>query len=127
MTYEEAVRSIRPGRYHHFKGNEYEVVEIARHSETGEPMVVYRALYGDFGLWCRPADMWNEEVVKDGVTHRRFSEVGEHAALSHAEMNRELYLRQKQMLSGFLERGAISQAQFDQSMQDLSEKMGIDE
>ena len=56
-TYEEAVETIPPGRYRHFKGNEYEVIGIARHSETTEPMVVYRALYGDGGIWVRPAYM----------------------------------------------------------------------
>ena len=53
MTYEEAIKTIQPGRYRLFKGNEYEVVGIARHSETEEPMVVYRALYGDGGLPAR--------------------------------------------------------------------------
>ena len=75
MTYEEAVRSIPLGRYRHFKGNEYEVVALARHSETTEPMVVYRALYGERGLWVRPASMWNETVERDGKTHRRFSRI----------------------------------------------------
>lgn len=72
MTYEEAVKTIRPGRYRHFKGNEYEVIGIARHSETEEPMVVYRALYGEGCLWTRPADMWNETVERDGHIYRRF-------------------------------------------------------
>ena len=76
-TYEEAVRSIPPGRYRHFKGNEYEVITIARHSETEEPMVVYRALYGDGGVWCRPAGMWNETVERDGKTCRRFTRIEE--------------------------------------------------
>lgn len=68
---------IRPGRYRHFKGNEYEVIGLARHSETQEEMVVYRALYGDFGLWVRPAQMWNETVERDGKTFRRFTYIGE--------------------------------------------------
>lgn len=72
MTYEEAVKTIRPGRYRHFKGNEYEVIGIARHSETEEPMVVYRALYGEGCLWIRPADMWNETIERDGHIYRRF-------------------------------------------------------
>ena len=75
MTYEEAVKAILPGRYRHFKGNEYEVVGIARHSETTEPMVVYQALYGEGGLWTRPADMWNETVERDGKTYLRFQRV----------------------------------------------------
>ena len=72
MTYEEAVATIPLGRYRHFKGNEYEVIGIARHSEDESPMVIYRALYGDGGLWTRPADMWNEMVIRDGKTYRRF-------------------------------------------------------
>ena len=68
---------IKPGRYRHFKGNEYEVIGLARHSETQEEMVVYRALYGDFGLWVRPAQMWNETVEHDGKTFRRFTYIGE--------------------------------------------------
>ena len=72
MTYEEAVSTIQLGRYRHFKGNEYEVIGIARHSETEEPMVVYRALYDDGGLWTRPADMWNETIIRDGKTFTRF-------------------------------------------------------
>ena len=58
--------SVKPGRYRHFKGNEYEVLFCARHSETQEEMVVYRALYGERGLWVRPAAMWNETVERDG-------------------------------------------------------------
>ena len=72
MQFEEAVRAIPPGRYHHFKGGEYAVLGIARHSETEEPLVVYKALYGDGGLWCRPAEMWNERVTGNGVAYRRF-------------------------------------------------------
>ena len=53
---------IRPGRYRHFKGNEYQVLGMARHSETEEEMVVYRPLYGEGGLWVRPAAMWAEVV-----------------------------------------------------------------
>lgn len=64
---------IRPGRYRHFKGMEYEVVGLARHSETLEEMVVYRALYGEGGLWVRPASMWNEIVERDGKRFPRFT------------------------------------------------------
>ena len=63
---------ITPGRYRHFKGNEYEVLGVARHSETLEDMVVYRALYGDGGLWVRPAAMWSETVEKDCDRSPRF-------------------------------------------------------
>lgn len=71
-SYEEALQSIPLGRYRHFKGKDYEVIAIARHSETEEPMVVYRALYGDGGVWVRPAAMWNETVERDGKIYRRF-------------------------------------------------------
>ena len=68
---------VRPGRYSHFKGNEYQVLGVARHSETEEEMVVYRALYGEGGLWVRPAAMWLENVTRDGVTQPRFTYIGE--------------------------------------------------
>ena len=68
---------IKPGRYRHFKGNEYEIIGLARHSETQEEMVIYRTLYGDFGLWVRPARMWNETVERDGKTFRRFTYIGQ--------------------------------------------------
>ena len=68
---------VRPGRYRHFKGNEYQVLGVARHSETEEEMIVYRALYGEGGLWVRPAAMWLETVTRDGVTQPRFTYIGE--------------------------------------------------
>ena len=71
------MESIKPGRYRHFKGKEYEVLGVARHSETEEELVVYRALYGDFDLWVRPVSMWNETVERDGKTFRRFTYIGE--------------------------------------------------
>ena len=61
-----------PGRYRHYKGLLYEVLDTVRHSETLEPMTLYRALYGEQGLWVRPAAMFNEEVVIDGVRQPRF-------------------------------------------------------
>jgi hypothetical protein len=63
---------IDPGIYRHFKGNRYEVIGIAKHSETLEEMVVYKALYGDGGLWIRPVAMWEEFVEVSGKTVRRF-------------------------------------------------------
>lgn len=69
-------QNIRPGRYRHFKGRDYEVLYVATHSETLEPMVVYRALYGQRGIWVRPASMWNETVIRDGVRVLRFAYVG---------------------------------------------------
>ena len=71
------MESIKPGRYRHFKGKEYEVLGVARHSETQEELVVYRALYGDFSLWVRPVSMWKETVERDGKTFRRFTYIGE--------------------------------------------------
>ena len=68
---------IKIGRYRHFKGNEYQVLYIAKHSETLEPMVVYQALYGECGIWVRPASMWNETVERDGHTYKRFEYIGE--------------------------------------------------
>ena len=64
---------IKLGKYRHFKGNEYEVIGVAKHSESLEEFVVYRALYGDGGLWVRPASMWNEEVERDGKRYKRFT------------------------------------------------------
>lgn len=68
---------IKLGKYRHFKGKEYRVVGIASHSETLEPMVVYQALYGEGGLWVRPAAMWNETVDADGYHGPRFQYLGE--------------------------------------------------
>jgi hypothetical protein len=67
--------ATRPGRYRHYKGGLYEVVDTVRHSETLEPMTLYRALYGDRGLWVRPAAMFAEEVVIDEVRQARFSKI----------------------------------------------------
>lgn len=64
---------IKLGKYRHFKGNEYEVIGVAKHSETLEDMVVYKALYGDGGLWVRSAQMFNETVVLNGETVKRFT------------------------------------------------------
>ena len=69
--------TIRPGPWRHFKGNEYQVLGLARHSETLEDMVVYRALYGDGGLWVRPASMWLEAVDWDGYRGPRFVRIGD--------------------------------------------------
>lgn len=68
---------IKPGRYRHFKGNDYNVLYIAKHSETLESMVVYQALYGEGGIWVRPASMWDEEVEMDGVICKRFKYIDE--------------------------------------------------
>ena len=64
---------ILPGLYRHFKGGLYRVEGVARHSETLEEMVVYRALYGEGGLWVRPAAMWSETVTHEGVLQPRFA------------------------------------------------------
>ena len=68
---------IKIGRYRHFKGNEYEVIGIARNSETLEDTVVYRALYGDGELWVRPLSMFCEQVERDGKKVKRFTYIGE--------------------------------------------------
>lgn len=66
------MNDIKLGRYRHFKGKEYQVIGIATDSETLQPVVVYRALYGEAGLWVRPAQMFSELVERDGVTMSRF-------------------------------------------------------
>ena len=70
------MKDIKLGKYRHFKGNEYEVVAVANHSETLQKMVVYRALYGKKEYWVRPAEMWNEEITRDGKTFKRFEYIG---------------------------------------------------
>jgi hypothetical protein len=71
------VTTVSPGRYRHYKGNFYEVVGIARHSETEEELVVYRKLYGDHSLWVRPLGMFVEDVLVDGRSVPRFERIGE--------------------------------------------------
>lgn len=73
------MEEIRPGRYRHFKGKEYRVLYTARHSETLESMVVYQALYGERGIWVRPAAMWGEHVEREGYSGPRFTYLGEEA------------------------------------------------
>ena len=68
---------MKIGKYKHYKGPEYEVIDIAKHSETEEEHVVYRTLYGDFSLWIRPLDMFVEEVEFEGKRVRRFEYIGE--------------------------------------------------
>ena len=71
------MEELRPGRYRHFKGNEYRLLYVARHSETLEPMVVYQALYGEGGIWVRPAEMWSQHIERDGYAGPRFVYIGE--------------------------------------------------
>lgn len=68
--------TLAPGIYRHFKGNLYEVIAVARHSETAEDMVVYRALYGDHGLWVRPLTLFTEAIERDGQRLPRFTYIG---------------------------------------------------
>ncbi len=68
---------LKPGLYRHFKGNEYRLLYVAKHSETLEPMVVYQALYGEQGIWVRPASMWNEHVDRDDYHGPRFCAIEE--------------------------------------------------
>lgn len=63
---------LKPGKYRHFKGGEYQLLYVATHSETLEPMVVYQALYGEGGIWVRPAAMWTEQVQRDSYCGPRF-------------------------------------------------------
>lgn len=63
---------LKKGIYRHFKGNRYRLLYVARHSETLEPMVVYQALYGERGIWVRPAKMWTEQVERPEYTGPRF-------------------------------------------------------
>ena len=65
--------TLQTGLYRHYKGREYRVFGLARHSETEEPLVVYQALYGDYGLWVRPLAMFLETVEVDGETLPRFA------------------------------------------------------
>ena len=71
------MEELKKGKYRHFKGMEYELIAVAKHSETLESMVVYRALYGEGGYWVRPASMWTEHVERDGYCGPRFQYIGE--------------------------------------------------
>lgn len=71
------MENIKIGKYRHFKGKEYRVLYLATHSETMEQMVVYQALYGEQGIWVRPAAMWNETVERDGRIQPRFTYISE--------------------------------------------------
>lgn len=68
---------LKPGLYRHFKGNLYRLLYVAKHSETLEPMVVYQALYGEMGIWVRPAAMWSEHVDRSDYSGPRFYPVEE--------------------------------------------------
>lgn len=71
------MEDIKPGLYRHFKGGIYEVLFVAKNSETLEDMVVYRANYGEHGVWVRPLSIWNETVERNGKTFKRFEYIGE--------------------------------------------------
>ena len=71
------MQEIQPGLWKHFKGNLYRVMYVALHIETGEEMVVYQALYGQRGMWVRPASMWLEHVERDGYSGPRFVRLGD--------------------------------------------------
>jgi len=66
---------VELGRYRHFKGNEYEVIAIAKHSETEEEMGVYKSLNDDKAVWIRPLSMWSEMIIRDGKTFLRFEKI----------------------------------------------------
>lgn len=69
----QEMKSLTKGRYRHYKGQDYRVIEVARHSETQEWFVVYQCLYGDYSIWVRPYDMFIETVVIDGEEKARFA------------------------------------------------------
>ncbi|WP_339339035.1 DUF1653 domain-containing protein [uncultured Oceanicoccus sp.] len=71
------MNELRNGFYRHYKGNDYQVIGVAGHTETGEPMVVYKALYGEMGLWVRPLSMFIEQVEIDDVSRPRFEFIHE--------------------------------------------------
>jgi len=73
----ESETHLQTGKYRHYKGNEYQVIELATHSETLEKLVVYRPLYGEQKLWVRPFDMFFETILIDGVETKRFDYIGE--------------------------------------------------
>ena len=77
--------AIAPGRYRHYKGGEYEVIGVVRHSESLEPMVLYRPLYGDLGTWVRPFGMFVETVDVDGKRQPRFALVSGAATASEGK------------------------------------------
>ncbi|MBH0047730.1 DUF1653 domain-containing protein [Pseudoalteromonas sp. NZS11_1] len=68
--------SLKPGIYQHYKGPQYKVVHVATHSETEEQLVIYQALYGEFGMWARPLSMFLETVEKEGEVIQRFAYIG---------------------------------------------------
>jgi len=74
---QQALQQFKKGKYRHFKGNLYEVLDIVHHSETQEPLVLYRALYGDHSLWVRPLPMFFETIQRDGVNIQRFQYLDE--------------------------------------------------
>ncbi len=74
---DESMNPIPLGVYRHYKGNEYEVVGFAKHSETLEDMVIYKALYGEGGMWVRPLSMWENHIEVDGKTVKRFEYTGD--------------------------------------------------
>ena len=71
------MQTITPGIYQHFKGNRYQVIDIVRHSETQDEMVLYKALYGDFGLWVRPLAMFAETIEREGKVFERFQRLAD--------------------------------------------------
>ena len=87
-----SVGEMRPGRYRHYKGRDYEVIGVARHSETEEPLVVYRMLYGDHSLWVRPLAMFTGEVELEGRRVSRFAYLGP-VGLSDSRMWRYAAMR----------------------------------
>ncbi|MFT2089615.1 DUF1653 domain-containing protein [Paraglaciecola sp. 2405UD69-4] len=69
--------TVKLGKYRHYKGNDYQVLGVAKHSEDESELVVYRPLYGDQGLWVRPLTMFQEKIERDGVVKSRFEYIGD--------------------------------------------------
>lgn len=89
------------GRYRHYKGNEYKVIGFAKHSETLEDMVVYKALYGEGGTWVRPLSMWENLIEADGKTVKRFEYIGETGDSSKQHELREAFRAINSTISKF--------------------------
>ena len=104
------------GVYRHYKGNQYEVIGFAKHSETLEDMVIYKALYGEGGTWARPLSMWDNSIAIDGKTVKRFEYIGE------SDRQRELVDAHRALLSTLQKCEKIDGDKMGKSQQTLLER-----